>query len=220
MRVSPLRVLILTAVLIAGAVVLSRASTLEPTPLRVSFTRFPQTLDGWSGRTLPDFAPDVLAQLRVNEYVNRMYKAPDGASVGVYIGYYATQRQGATMHSPLNCLPGSGWMPVSQQRRDLEVNEAGGARQIRVNRFVIEKGIDRQLVLYWYQSQGRVVASEYWGKIYTVTDALRTRRTDAAMIRVIAPIVGKAAADEARAEAQAVAFVQSMFPHLGRFLPA
>ncbi len=69
-----------------------------------------------------------------------------------------------------------------------------------VNRFVIQRGLDKQVVIYWYQSHGRVVASEYWGKIYTVVDAIRLNRTDAAMIRVICPVTGPEAADQARAE--------------------
>jgi EpsI family protein len=91
-----------------------------------------------------------------------------------------------------------------------------GGDPIEVNRIVISKGLDQQLVLYWYQSHGRVVASEYWGKIYTVLDALRTNRTDAALVRVICPVGGAA---EAKAEREAVRFVQSFFPLLDDYLP-
>jgi len=86
-----------------------------------------------------------------------------------------------------------------------------------VNRVIIEKGLDRQLVLYWYQSHGRVVASEYWGKIYTVVDALRYNRTDAAMIRVMTPLNDQS--PEQAAEARAVQFVQALFPQLSQYLP-
>jgi EpsI family protein len=136
--------------------------------------------------------------------------------IGLYVGYYGSQRQGDTMHSPLNCLPGAGWSPVSFRRMSISVpSSAEASRDITVNRYVIEKGLDRQLVLYWYQGHGRVVASEYLGKIYMVLDAIRTNRTDGAMVRIIAPIV----TDEAHAEAQAVGFAQVLFPLLGRYLP-
>ena len=89
-------------------------------------------------------------------------------------------------------------------------------QSIRVNRYIIEKGLDRQLVLYWYQSHGRVVASEYWGRLYMVVDAIRMNRTDGALVRVITPII----TTEDDAERAAVTFVQVLFPHLDRYLPA
>ena len=94
------------------------------------------------------------------------------------------------MHSPLNCLPGAGWLPVRQDRTTIQVRTSGTTRDIEVNNFVIEKGLDRQAVLYWYQSHGRVVASEYWGKVYTVLDAMRHNRTDGSLVRVVVPVAG------------------------------
>jgi EpsI family protein len=123
------------------------------------------------------------------------------------------------MHSPLNCLPGAGWIPTSKSA--LTIRALDGAqkapRDIVVNRVVIERGLDRQLVLYWYQTHGRVIASEYWGKIYTVVDALRYNRTDAAMIRVMTPLNDQS--PEQAAEARAVQFVQALFPQLSQYLP-
>ena len=86
-----------------------------------------------------------------------------------------------------------------------------------MNRYLIQKGVDRQLVLYWYQSHGRVVASEYWAKYYLIRDAVRLNRTDGALVRVIAPIVGDAG--ETRAEMLAVGFVKDLFPNLAAYLP-
>ena len=110
---------------------------------------------------------------------------------------------------------------MRQDRTSLLVIPSPGAapRNIEVNRVVIQKGLDRNLVLYWYQSHGRVVASEYWGKVYTVVDAIRHNRTDAAMIRVIAPINGSEAGAEEQAEDHATAFVRAIYPALGRHLP-
>jgi EpsI family protein len=90
-----------------------------------------------------------------------------------------------------------------------------GAAPIEVNRYVIAKGLDRQLVLYWYQSHGRVIASEYWAKIFLTLDAIRLNRTDGALVRVITPIRGS----EVAAEREAVQFVQTLFPLLGQYLP-
>jgi EpsI family protein len=85
---------------------------------------------------------------------------------------------------------------------------------------VIQKGLDRQLVLYWYQSHGRVVANEYWNKLYLLEDAVRLNRTDAALVRVIAPIAPDVNDAEERAEVAATRFVQTLFPHLSHYLPS
>ncbi len=160
----------------------------------------------------------------MDDYARRTYGARgEPGWVGLYIGYYASQRQGDTVHSPLNCLPGAGWIPISQARMTVAVKDtptASANRDITINRFVIQKGLDRQLVLYWYQSHGRVVASEYWGRIYTVTDAIRYNRTDAALVRVIVPILGDAPNAVDAAQASGVRFVQALFPYLSRHLPS
>jgi len=211
------RSVIIAMCLVAGAVLIGQASKSEPTPPRQPFSTFPMQVGEWRGENAPRFDQQILDVLGVDEYVNRSYVSGDGR-VGLYIGYYQTQRQGDTIHSPLNCLPGAGWEPTRRERVTLSVADAGGARQITVNQIVIEKGLDRQVVLYWYQSHGRVVASEYWGKIYTVLDAIRLNRTDAAMIRLISPAPVASGGEDAAAE-RASAFAVEMFPLLDRYLP-
>jgi EpsI family protein len=153
--------------------------------------------------------------LGADQYVSRVYGGPKAQVAGLYIGYYRTQRQGDTIHSPLNCLPGAGWQPVSAGRVSIPID---GREPIEVNRYIVQKGEERQLVLYWYQSQGRVVASEYWGKVYLVLDAIRTRRSDAALIRVTSPIGTGETEDEAAQ--YAVDFVRTLFPRLVEHLPS
>jgi EpsI family protein len=103
-----------------------------------------------------------------------------------YVGYYATQRNGATYHSPLNCLPGSGWVMSDPAR--ITITPSDGRASFEANRFVVANGRDRALMIYWYQGRGRAVASEYWGKIFTVIDSVRRRRSDGAMVRVMVPL--------------------------------
>ena len=157
----------------------------------------------WQGRVERDFEPEILEVLGVDDYANRSYYSPDGRRIGLYIGYHDSQRQGDTIHSPLNCLPGAGWMPITagadQHRRDRSCG-GGESRASRSTASSSRRGLDRQLVLYWYQSHGRVVASEYWGKVYTVVDAIRLNRTDAALVRVIAPVPSREAGRLAAAE--------------------
>ena len=216
------RALILTGLFVVTTLVLVQASKAEPTPIRESLTSLPLALDSWTGRVERDFNPEIVRVLGVDDYTNRSYYAADGRRMGLYIGYHSSQRQGDTIHSPLNCLPGAGWLPIDQGRTTLAVIDSvsGAQRQIEVNRVLIERGLDRQLVLYWYQSHGRVVASEYWGKVYTVVDAIRLNRTDAALVRVIAPIATRDTEAVAEADKAARAFVQVLYPQLGKYLPS
>jgi EpsI family protein len=132
------------------------------------------------------------------------------------MGYYGSQRQGDTMHSPLNCLPGAGWEPLSKSTVAVETPSSD---PIVINRYIIQKGLDRQLVLYWYQSHGRAVASEYWSKLYLIRDAVRLNRTDGALIRVIAPIAIGSEDGGAAAERDATRFVRALYPALLPYLP-
>lgn len=215
------RHLVLIGCFLTTAVYLSRMARAESTPIRQPLSTLPLQLGDWHGQLAPEMSREILAILRVDDYTLRTYGRPSG-TVGFYVGYHATQRMGASIHSPLNCLPGAGWIPVSHGRSTLVVPQrAGGpSRSIDVNRVVIAKGLDRQLVLYWYQSHGRVVASEYWGKAYSVYDAIRLNRTDAAIVRVIAPIADGGAEAVDHANREAVAFVEAVFPLLGEYLPS
>lgn len=216
-----LRAIVLTCCLLITAWYLSHAQTAEAVPAHSQIERLPTGFDGWGGHDATPFSPQILAVLGVDHYVMRNYWYNGGPPVGLYVGFYESQRQGDTMHSPLNCLPGAGWTPVSKSA--LTITALDGARKARrdivVNRVVIERGLDRQLVLYWYQSHGRVVASEYWGKIYTVVDAVRFNRTDAALVRVMTPFGEQSGITEQAAQARAVQFVEALFPHLAEYLP-
>jgi EpsI family protein len=212
------RAVLLTIVFLATLGLVAQASKSEIVPIRASFVTFPMDIDGWKGRQEPPFADDILAVLGVDDYLTRSYFSPQGA-VGLYVGYWGSQSQGDTIHSPLNCLPGAGWEPLSKGTLQLDVADAtGAARQVSINRYVIQKGLDRQLVLYWYQSHGRVVASEYAGKFYLVKDAIQLNRTDAAMVRVVVPIRADDT-DGAEAERKGAMFVKSLFPVLNTYLP-
>lgn len=213
-----MRGLVVAGCLLMGVVVIARSSASEPVPMRQSFDNFPNRLGAWEGRRLDDFDRKIVTLLGVDEYLNRLYVAPGEPVVGLYVGYYQSQRSGDTMHSPLNCLPGAGWLPVKHTYVTIPVTLGETSRQVEVNSVLIEKGLDRQVVYYWYQSHDRVVASEYWGKIYTVLDAVRLNRTDAALVRVTVPVLGQEG--EPRAERAALEFTRELFARLGSFLPS
>jgi EpsI family protein len=161
----------------------------------------------------------VLEVLRADDYLNRIYRSESGQLAGFFVGYYGSQRHGSTIHSPLNCLPGAGWQPVETNRVALVSAEHGlTGGPVMVNRVVVQKGEERQLVLYWYQTKNRVVASEYWSKIFLVTDAFTSRRTDAALVRVVVPIDPRSPNAEAIAAERASAFAGAALPQVRNIL--
>jgi EpsI family protein len=208
---------IVLVMLVATGGFLARAVKAEPTVPREPLERFPLHIADWSGTRAPDLEPAVLDAVGVDAYLNRVYTNPEGANVGLYLGFYASQRRGRTMHSPLNCLPGAGWQPLEHDRVEIPVDGLPDAAVVRspitVNRYVVGKGLERVLVYYWYQAHGRVIASEYSARFFLVADALRLNRTDGALVRIITPL-------DPSAEGRAVSFIASMFAHLGRYLPA
>lgn len=220
MKAIVVRSIVVAVLFMAAAAYLGTASRAEELPPREPLSRLSMTIDQWSGRRDADLTPEVLAILGVDDYITRIYRRASSPMVGLYIGYHTSQRQGDTIHSPLNCLPGAGWEPLELNRKTIPVpsGDATSPRNIEVNRVVIGKGLDRAVVLYWYQSHRRIVASEYWGKVYTVLDSVRYNRTDAAMVRIVVPVPDGVSTE--MADAEAVTFAQALFPRLSAHLPS
>jgi EpsI family protein len=200
--------------LLGGAVINYWAVAGEARMPRKALAEFPAEIGGWrqSGRDVR-FDAATEAVLRADDYVSRDYAGDGGRSASLYVGYYLTQRTGATYHSPLNCLPGSGW--VLGEPNTVEVKPADGRAPFRANSFVIEHGPDRLLMLYWYQGRGRAVASEYVDKVYTVFDSIRLRRSDGAMVRVLVPFRGS----ERETQEAATQFAAQVAPNLPAYVP-
>jgi EpsI family protein len=200
---------------LGGAVVNFWAAAGEARAPRKALAEFPAEFGGWrqTGRDVR-FDAAVEAVLRADDYVSRDYAGEGGRFASLYVGYYLTQRTGATYHSPLNCLPGSGW--VLGEPKTVEVKPAGGGAPFRANSYVIEHGPERMLMVYWYQGRGRAVASEYWGKIYTVFDSAARRRSDGALVRVVVPVRGS---EEDEALRLAVELAAKAAPQLPPFVP-
>lgn len=217
-RGTALRLLLLAALLCAGNLVLLRASQSEPVLPRQALALFPSQIGEWTGGASVPFEPKVMQVLQLDDFVNREYRDTSGQTAWLYIGYYASQRTGETAHSPLKCLPSNGWEPVHMGTVDFEIEERGTRRPVRVSRYVVQKGIDRQVIFFWYQSHGRVIWNEYVTKIFMMADAFRLNRTDGALVRVVAP-VSRIQPDEAATDARALSFVRLAFPHVDEFLP-
>ena len=220
MKSAPVRLVVVTACLLGAMGYLARATRAEVVPPREGLDRLSMQIGSWTGQREPDPTPEVLRVLSVDDFIVRTYYSKNEAPIGLYVGYHSSQRQGTAIHSPLNCLPGAGWQPLEVGRTTIPVQGipgSAGATPIEVNRVIIGKGLERHLVLYWYQSHRRIVASEYWGKVYSVLDAVRYNRTDAALVRVILPIPN--GMNASLVEARGKTFVQTLFPLLGRHLP-
>jgi EpsI family protein len=211
------RILLLSACLLLATTYLAVRTEAEVVAPREGLAGFPLEIESWTGQELQPFEPEGAEVLGADEYLNRTYASESRAWVGFYLGYYASQRQGDKIHSPLNCLPGAGWQPVSN--RDVTI-PLSSSQSITVNRYVVQQGLERNIVLYWYQSHGRVVANEYRSRLYLFYDAMRLNRTDAALVRVVAPIRGSGPDAEVEADHQAADFVKAIFPLLERFLPS
>jgi EpsI family protein len=173
----------------------------------------PREIDGRLGTDVP-IDQETLDVLGAGDFSSRIYDQTGRAPVGLFIGYFASQRTGVTIHSPKHCLPSAGWTFESSQY--VELKDVTG-QEHRVGEYIISNGDNRQFVIYWYQAHGRSVANEYMAKMYLVADAMRLNRTDGALVRVITPISpgdGTAAAKQ-RAEA----FTAQLAPMLPRFIP-
>ncbi len=173
--------------------------------------QIPDTLAGRPGvrGTLPD---DQLAAAGVSTYLVRRYEGTV-APFEIYVGYYEQQTQGRTIHSPKNCLPGSGWEALQQTKADVPTS----AGTWTVNRYLLQKKDQRALVFYWYQGRGRVAANEYRVKWELLRDAALLGRSEEALVRIVvwlnADTPEEVAADwAARAAADLIPGVFSALP--------
>src|ERR1044072_4690642 len=161
---------------------------------RKEMKSFPQTVGSWQKTGNDQVINDeTMKVLRASDYLLRDFRKPDGPVANFYVGYYESQRSGVTYHSPLNCLPGSGWMLSEPGKATIPLPDGSS---FVANKYVIQNGDYKSLMVYWYQGRGRSVASEYWGKGYTVLDSVRLRRSDGAVVRVTVPIRDSEAAAE------------------------
>jgi len=202
------------ALLASTGIFLRARSRAEILPPRQELASLPLRHGDWVGTNL-GISQDVRDVLGDGDFLSRVYqRARREPYVDLFIAYFPSQRTGSTIHSPQNCLPGSGWTPLERSRIPLP---APGGKSIGVNRYVVGKGMERELVLYWYQAHGRVVASEYWAKFFLVADTIRLNRSDGALVRILTPIAGHEG--PADAQGRAAAFWDQWSPLLEASLP-
>jgi EpsI family protein len=206
---------VLTVVLLTQAAIFYGSSRRERTPPHKPLQEFLLADNNWVMRQNVPLDKETLDVLKADDILSRVYQNKSSGRVAtLFVAYFERQRTGKAPHSPKNCLPGSGWVP--SQSGMIEVAIAAETKPIRVNRYVVSRGQNESVVLYWYQARSRIVASEYSAKIFTVADAIRYNRTDTSLIRVV---VGVEDGNTRGATDTAVSFVQSFFEPLRRYLP-
>lgn len=204
---------LLVLILVAGVLVNAWSYLGEAHVERKNLKDFPQNIGAWQKTGNDQILDDeTLKVLRASDYLLRDFRKSDGQAANLYVGYYATQRTGATYHSPLNCLPGSGWTLSEPGKAAIALPDGSS---FVANKYVIQNGDYKSMMVYWYQGRGRNIASEYWGKVYTVLDSVRLRRSDGAMVRVTVPIRDS----EAAAEQTAIEFASTASNVLPDFVP-
>lgn len=215
MKISKRRFWVLFLFLIVGAASINAWELAgEASVSRNALSELPEGVGAWRRLGADErFSAETESVLRADDYLSRNYVRTDGHLASFYVGYYASQKNGATYHSPLNCLPGSGWTMAEPAL--ISVKPIDGSPAFDANRYVIGKGNQKFFMVYWYEGRGRKIASEYWGKIYTVVDSARLRRSDGAMVRVMVPITSS----EAAAEKTAVEFASQVAPLLSKYIP-
>jgi EpsI family protein len=179
------------------------------------FTTFPKQIGGWRGIE-QRFDEEIYDILGVDDSFLATYRNSNGGQVQLYIGFYQSQREGDLIHSPKNCMPGAGWKIVSSSIEELDVSDTD-YNNIETIRFKLSNGIHEQAVLYWFQSRGRIISSEYLQKIYLVIDSITRKRTDGSFVRLIAPFQN---GDEEKTLTSIKAFAKLIFPILTEYIPA
>src|SRR4051812_45187225 len=188
---------LLAAVLAIQAAFFYSASHGDATQLVAPLAAFPTTLGAFQLAQEGVVEPETLEVLRADDTLVRWYKSPEDGIASLFIAYFKTQRNGQSPHSPKNCLPGSGWQPSESGKIDVPAD----GETIHVNRYLVARGENESLVLYWYQSQGRVIADEFAAKFYLISDSIRKHRSDTALVRIIVSVPpNSGAAGRAKAE--------------------
>lgn len=206
--------IILTALLLSQAVLLYSFTQKEAVPQTRPLVDMPPVIGNWSKVQDGVIDQDTLNVLQSDDIINREFVNQNGQHANLFVAMFRSQRNGKAPHSPKNCLPGAGW--VQQTTNTIHIDVPGYATPVEANRYVVAKGDFKAVVIYWYQSRERSVASEYWAKYYVIQDAIRYNRTDTSIIKVTT-FVGPGGVEQADALGEDL--VRASFPTLRGYLP-
>ncbi len=186
-----------------------------PQPVRQSLLEFPLRLDAWEGVSSP-IERQYLDALQLDDYLLADYTATGQPTVNVYVAYYLSPKKGRSSHSPKQCIPGGGWEITSFEPVEMD-RVAGGAPGREINRVVIQKGGQKQIVYYWFKQRDRWITSEYLVKFFLFWDSLTRHRADGALIRLTSSV--HAGESEAVADQRLQTLAGLVTPLLDRYVP-
>jgi len=183
---------------------------------RDPFALFPRQIARWSG-SFSQLDIDIERVLGASDYLNATYATPgDPALISMFVAFYDKQTEGSGIHSPEVCLPVGGWEVFSLEPYELDSGAPGYGR-FSVNRAIIQKGMTRQLVYYWFEQRGKRETNDFTAKIGVVIDSIVMGRTDGALVRYVTPILLEET--EAEADARLAKFIRESLAPLPRFVP-
>lgn len=209
------RIFIASALMILTMACLRYMSHVEDIIPNKSFSTFPKQIGEWAGKE-ECFDKRIYDILGVDDSFLCNYYTSDGRQVHLYIGFYRSQREGDLIHSPKHCMPGAGWNIIKTSLEELKIPNHNPGR-IKSIKLILEKGAQRQVVLYWFQSRGRFISSEYMQKIYLVLDSIIKHRTDGSFVRLIAPVIN---VDEEKTVKDLKDFAKLLIPILQEYIPS
>ena len=179
------------------------------------FSAFTKQFGEWVGKE-GRFAEEIYEKLGVDDSFLGNYHTADGRHAQLYVGFYRSQREGDIIHSPRNCMPGSGWNIIRTSNTTLP-NPAARSGKMKAAILILQNGKQKQVALYWFQSRGRFISSEYMQKVYLVIDSITRHRADGSFVRLIAPVTND---DEAMTLGVLTDFAKLIIPALNEHIPS
>lgn len=183
-------------------------------PISKPLSQFPKQIGNWEAVSSGKLSNSTIKMLGVDDYVEYSYASTNGTLINLYISYFSSVGVTGGYHSPRNCLPGGGWQIASLST--LPLKQKTSSKPVEISSMIVQNGANKQITLYWYQNRGRIIASEYWEKIFLVIDAIFKRRRDGSFIRIMAPIHG---GNLEETEAQLIDFAEKILVILEDFIP-
>lgn len=208
-------------ILTAGAAAILHIAP-APTPAEIKrdpLVIFPQKLGDWRAGLPERLDPDIERVLGADDYYGSNFgRAGERANVSLFIAWYRSQTEGSGIHSPEVCIPAGGWEMSDIDATDVTVKGPGGADvTVPVNRAIIRRGLQRQVVYYWFEGRGRRLTSDYEAKAMLLVDSATIGRSDGALVRILTPLGQQE--DEAAGDARLKAFLAELLPALPTYVP-
>lgn len=214
--ISKIRVAIVLLLFGATGYFVQVSTVVHPVQIKQSLSNFPNVIGEYRLSDSFQSSAEIIEMLGVDDYIQYNYINRAGERINLYVGYYESVGVDGGYHSPRNCIPGGGWGIDTITPSSLNQGIEGRQKSV-VSEMLIRRGNEMQIVLYWYQNRGRVIASEYWEKVYQVVDALLMQRRDGTFVRIMTEVPESESPDETRKEIKL--FAEQVMTTLQDYLP-